>query len=94
MYFSIILGVLTVTTEFQLAHIVLTEITSYDLTDVNENDGGILSITLKGNNKELVFGCNSKIAWNEAKKWLEKHQMEIIEGITQSIKKETKKARF
>ena len=94
MYFSIILGVLTITTDYQESYVVLTEVAAYELTDVNDTDGGLLSITLKGNNKELVFGCKSEIAWKEAKKWFDAHQLDIIEGMTQAIKKEAKKARF
>ena len=92
MYFSIILGILTITTEEIESMVVLTEIVAYEL--VNTDDGGIISIHLKGNHEELIYHCKGKKAWTSVLKWFKDYQGEIIEGITQSIKKEKSKARF
>ena len=92
MYFSIILGVLTVSTEQIESSIVLNEIAAYEL--VNTEDGGIASFSLKGNHEELVYHCKGNKAWNSVLDWFKSYQKEIIEGMTQEIKKESKKARF
>jgi hypothetical protein len=93
MYMSIMIGVLVITTDFTTEHINMSEIASYSITDT-ENDGGILSFTLKGNNKELVIGCTSPIEWKKAKEWLKINEKAIIEGMTKAIDKDKKKARF
>ena len=53
MYFSLILGILTVTTEFQESTILLSEVAAYELTD-KTGEGGLVTFTLKGNPDE---GC-------------------------------------
>mgnify|MGYP005829409947 CR=1 FL=1 len=93
MYFSIILGILTVTTEFQESTILLSEIAAYELTD-KTGEGGLVTFTLKGNPDELVYNCMNNNSWKEVKKWFTKNQMSIIEGMTKVKEKETKKARF
>ena len=65
---------------------------AYELVD-NE-DGGIVSFTLKGNHQETVYGCHNKASWKQVLKWFDDYEKEIIEGMTQAIKKESKKARF
>ena len=92
MFFSIILGCLIITTENAKAVIQLDEIVAYELVD-NE-DGGIVSFTLKGNHQETVYGCHNKASWKQVLKWFDDYEKEIIEGMTQAIKKESKKARF
>ena len=93
MYMSIIIGALVISTDFTIECINMSEIASYSITDT-ESDGGILSFTLKGNNKEIVIGCTSPIIWKNAKEWLKTNEMSIIEGMTKSIEKDKKKARF
>ena len=92
MFFSIVLGCLMITTENIQSAVVLNEIATYELVDTD--DGGIASFTLKGNHQELVYHCKNKASWKQVLKWFDDYQMEIIEGMTQGIKKETKKARF
>lgn len=93
MYFSIILGILTVTTDFQQSNIVLSEVAAYELTD-KVNDGGLVTFTLKGNSEELVFNCMNDNSWKEVKKWFTKNQMSVIEGMTKEKEKDKKKTRF
>tara|TARA_R110000824_G_scaffold69214_2_gene178325 strand:+ start:10219 stop:10497 length:279 start_codon:yes stop_codon:yes gene_type:complete len=92
MYFSIVVGMLYITTDNIKSGVVLTEIAAYEM--VGTEDGGILSISLKGNHEELVYHCKGKTSWDMALKWFEDYNNEISEGITQSIKKESKKTRF
>jgi hypothetical protein len=92
MFFSIVLGCLMITTENIQSAVVLNEIATYELVDTD--DGGIASFTLKGNHQELVYHCKNKASWKQVLKWFDDYQMEIIEGMTQSVKKEKKKARF
>ena len=94
MYLSIMLGILTITTDFQQGNVVLTEIAAYELTDKVDDVGGLLTITLKGNSEELVYHCMSNNGWNEVREWFKSNQKVIIEGMTQGIVKETKKSRF
>ena len=91
MFFSIILGCLIITTENIQSVVVLNEIATYELVDTD--DGGIASFTLKGNPKELVYHCKGKASWKQALKWFDDYQMNIIEGMTQAVKKEKKKAK-
>tara|TARA_R100000808_G_C2099269_1_gene116930 strand:- start:166 stop:444 length:279 start_codon:yes stop_codon:yes gene_type:complete len=92
MYFSIILGVLTITTEEIESIIILNQIAAYEL--VNTEDGGIASFSLKGNHEELVYHCKGNKAWGNVLDWFKNYQKEIIEGMTEEHKKESKKARF
>ena len=92
MFFSIILGCLIITTENAKAVIQLDEIVAFELVDTD--DGGIASFTLKGNPTELVYNCKNKASWKQVLKWFDDYEMEIIEGMTQAVKKEKKKARF
>ena len=92
MFFSIILGCLIITTENAKATIQLDEIVAFELVDTD--DGGIASFTLKGNPTELVYNCKNKASWKQVLKWFDDYEMEIIEGMTQAVKKEKKKARF
>ena len=92
MYFSIILGALTISTEEIESSIVLAQIAAYEL--VSTEDGGIASFSLIGNNEELVYHCKGSKAWSNVLDWFKRYQKEIIEGMTQEIKKESKKARF
>ncbi len=92
MFFSIILGCLIITTENIQSVVVLNEIATYELVDTD--DGGIASFTLKGNPKELVYHCKNKASWKQVLKWFDDYQMNIIEGLTQGIKKNNKNTRF
>ena len=93
MYMSIILSVLVINTDFQREYINMSEIASISLTDTEE-DGGLLSFTLKGNPEEIIIGCTSLAAWKNAKEWFKDNEHAIIEGMTQAVKKEKSKARF
>ena len=92
MFFSIILGCLIITTENAKAVIELNEIAAYELVDTD--NGGIASFTLKGNPQEVVYHCKNKASWKQVLKWFDDYEMEIIEVMTQAIKKEKSKARF
>ena len=70
MYFSIIIGLLSITTDFQTAYIKLNEIQAIEFTDILTKEGGIVSINLKDREESLVFRCISDKKWKEAKEWL------------------------
>lgn len=93
MYISIILSVIVINTDFQREYINMSEIASISLTDTEE-DGGLLSFTLKGNPEEVIIGCTSLAAWKNAKEWFKDNEHSIIEGMTKEKEKDKKKTRF
>ena len=70
------LSVLTITTEYSFAIIKVNEIQAIEL--VNKDDGGILSITLKGNKSEqIIYAEDNKDKWDYVKKWMESNVLNI-----------------
>ncbi len=69
MIFSMMLTVLTVTTDYGFSLVKLNQIQAIEMVD--KGDGGILTITLKGDKSEqLVFVEHNKESWDEAKEWM------------------------
>lgn len=76
MVLSMMLSVLTITTEYSFAIIKVNEIQAIEL--VNKDDGGILSITLKGNKSEqIIYAEDNKDKWDYVKKWMESNVLNI-----------------
>ena len=70
MFFSIMLSLLVIKTDYSVAIVKLNEIQAIEMVD--KSDGGILTITLKGNKSEqIVYAENSADKWKEAKEWLD-----------------------
>ena len=71
MYLSIILTLLVIETEDSVNVIKLNEIQAIEMVDKGSNDGGILTITLKGSKSEqIVLATLDDEKWQKAKKWL------------------------
>ena len=70
MYFSIMISLLTISTDFQTAYVKINEIQAIEMTDIMD-EGGILTIYLKERVDSLVFQCHSDKGWDNAKKWLD-----------------------
>ena len=63
LYFSIIISLLTISTDFQTAYIKINEIQDIEMTDIMD-EGGILTIYLKERVDSLVFQCHSDKGWD------------------------------
>jgi len=76
MVLSMMLSVLTITTEYSFSIIKVNEIQAIELVD--KDDGGILSITLKGNKSEqIIYAEDNKDKWDYVKKWMESNILNI-----------------
>ena len=79
---SLIFSILIVNNGFQVAYINISEIQAIEVVDIDD-DGGILTITLKGNKSEnLAFKCNDKELWEQTKDFLVKSTYEISKQMT------------
>ena len=76
MYLSIMLTVLVIKTEYSYSLVKINDIQAIEMVD--HSDGGILTITLKGDKSEqIVYSEENKDKWNEAKEWLEKETINL-----------------
>ena len=81
MYFSIMLSLLVIKTDYSIATIKLNQIQAIEMVD--KSDGGILTITLKGNKSEqIVYAENSADKWQEAKEWLNTNILNLSSEIS------------
>ena len=79
---SIMFSLLVINNGFQVAYINISEIQAIEVVDIDD-DGGILTITLKGNKSEnLAFKCNDKELWEQTKDFLVKSTYEISKQMT------------
>ena len=87
MYFSIMLSLLTIKTDYSYSVVRLDEIQAIEVVDIDRPDeSGILTITLKGDKDDLVYSEMNKERWEEAKEWLIKHTLELSMEITKATK--------
>ena len=76
MCLSIMLTVLVIKTEYSYSLVKINDIQAIEMVD--HSDGGILTITLKGDKSEqIVYSEENKDKWNEAKEWLEKETINL-----------------
>ena len=76
MYLSIMLTVLVIKTEYSYSLVKINDIQAIEMVD--HSDGGILTITLKGDKSEqIVYSEENKDKWNEAKGLLEKETINL-----------------
>ena len=69
MIFSMMLSVLTITTDYGIAMVKLNEVQAIEMVD--KDIGGILTFTLKGDKSEqVVFVEHNAKSWMEAKEWI------------------------
>jgi hypothetical protein len=82
MYFSIMLGVLIITTDIQVGGVKMNEIQAYEFVGKGKDYGGIfikhLRITLKGDKEDLVYHCKDNDSWFEAIEWWNKNIVNIV----------------
>ena len=80
MIFSMMLSVLSITTDYGIGIVKLNEVQAIELVD--KNSGGILTFTLKGDKSEqIVFVEHTNDSWNEAKEWFQEHIYVVQEAM-------------
>ncbi len=80
MIFSMMLSVLTITTDYGIAMVKLNEVQAIEMVD--KDIGGILTFTLKGDKSEpLVFVEHNAKSWMEAKEWMNEFVYNIQEAM-------------
>ena len=78
MVFSMMLSLLTITTPYSFSIVKVNQIQCIEMVDKGNNDGGILTITLKGDKSEqIVYGEDNEETWDAAKKWLKDNVINI-----------------
>tara|TARA_R100001530_G_C4276085_1_gene144316 strand:- start:461 stop:736 length:276 start_codon:yes stop_codon:yes gene_type:complete len=71
------LGILIVTTDAQIGGIKMNQIQAYEFVGKGNDEGGIFTVTLKGDKEDLVFNCKDGEAWLEAIEWWDKSIINI-----------------
>ena len=81
MIFSMMLSVLSITTDYGIGMVKLNEVQAIELVD--KDSGGILTFTLKGNKSEqIVFVEHKNDSWKEAKEWFQEHIYAVQEAMS------------
>ena len=81
MFLSVMLSLLVINTEYSYSVVKINEIQAIEMVDTG--DGGILTITLKGNKVEpIVYSENNQDKWNGAKEWLENNTFNLSSEIS------------
>lgn len=76
MYLSIMLTVLVIETDYSYSLVKLNNIQAIEMVDHSE--GGILTITLKGDKSEqIVYSEENTDIWNDARKWLKDNTINL-----------------
>tara|TARA_R100001594_G_C3942172_1_gene240892 strand:+ start:233 stop:577 length:345 start_codon:yes stop_codon:yes gene_type:complete len=76
MYFSIMLSLLVMKTDYSLSIIKINEIQAIEMVD--KGDGGIITITLKGDKSEqIVYSEDNQDKWTKAKEWLDSNLLNL-----------------
>ena len=74
MVLSVMLTLLVIRTDYSYSLIKLNEIQAIEAVDRGLNDGGILTITLRGDKSEQIVYAEDDInKWNDIKKWLDEN---------------------
>ena len=81
MYFSIMLSLLVMKTEYSTSYIKLNEIQAIEMVD--KSDGGIITITLKGDKTEqIVYAEDKSDKWIKAKEWMDSNVINLSDEIS------------
>ena len=84
MYFSIMLSLLVMKTEYSTSYIKLNEIQAIEMVD-NLTDGGIVTFTLKGDKSEQIVYAEDNIdKWNDAKEWMDSNVINLSREISKT----------
>jgi|TARA_R110000824_G_scaffold32377_7_gene104586 hypothetical protein len=84
MYFSIMLSLLVMKTEYSTSYIKLNEIQAIEMVD-NLTDGGIVTFTLKGDKSEQIVYAEDNIdKWNDAKEWMDSNVLNLSSEISKT----------
>ena len=78
MFLSVMLSLLVIKTDYSYTVVKLNEIQAIEVVDKGADDGGILTITLKGDKEEQIVHSENDIdKWNDVKKWLETNTLNL-----------------
>ena len=78
MVLSVMLTLLVIRTDYSYSLIKLNEIQAIEVVDKGKDDGGIITITLKGDKEEQIVHSENDIdKWNNVKQWLEDNTINI-----------------
>ena len=81
MYFSIMLSLLVMKTDYSMSIIKINEIQAIEMVD--KSNGGIITITLKGDKSEqIVYAEDKKDKWEEAKAWIDSNIFNLANEIS------------
>ena len=76
MTFCIMLSLLVMKTDYSLSVIKINEIQAIEMVD--KGDGGIITITLKGDKSEqIVYSEDNQDKWIEAKEWMDSNVINL-----------------
>ena len=81
MVFCIMLGLMVIKTDYSMSIIKMNEIQAIEMIDKGKN-GGILTISLKGDKAEqVVCAEDDKDKWIEAKEWMDSNILNLSSEI-------------
>ena len=76
MTLTIMLSVLVIDTEYSYSLVKINNIQAIEMVD--HSDGGIITVTLKGDKSEqIVYSEDNSHKWNTAKKWLKDNTISL-----------------
>ena len=76
MVLSLVLAVLTIETEYSFSIVKVNQIQAIETVD--KDDGGIITITLKGDKSEqIVYAEDNKDRWIESREWLKSNLLNL-----------------
>ena len=83
MFLSVILGLLVINTDYSYSIVKMNEIQAIEMVD--KGDGGIFTITLKGNKSEqIVYSEDNTVIWTATKKWIGENTVNLAKEISKT----------
>ena len=84
MVFSVMFALLTITTEDSYSIVKLNQIQAIEMVGLGD-EGGILTITLKGDKSEqIVYKVHSEDEWKEAVKWIQDMTLNLSDEMSKT----------
>ena len=77
MFISVMLNVLTITTDYSYSIVKLNEIQAIELVALDEKVGGTLSITLKGDKTDNLIYSETGENWEKVVEWFKSNTLNL-----------------